>query len=74
MMATLPGWIVNIYCRGGFHDREAFASEADARDAARLARQLEFVIDVEIFPPGHAEAYCRPGMFACASHRRQREL
>ena len=51
MIANLPTWIVNIFCRGGFQHRESFASESGARVVARLAKQLEFVIDVEIIPP-----------------------
>jgi hypothetical protein len=51
MIANLPTWIVNIFCRGGFQHRESFVAESGARDAVRLAKQLEFVIDVEIVPP-----------------------
>jgi hypothetical protein len=66
MIATLPTWIVNIFCRGGFQCRERFASEQGARNAARLAKQLEFVMDVEIVSPGQvngqrAKAYLPDG-------------
>jgi hypothetical protein len=55
MIATLPTWIVNILCRGGFQYREFFASEQGAKNAARLAKHLEFVVDVEIVPPRQAD-------------------
>jgi hypothetical protein len=32
-------------------DRESFASEKGAKNTARLAKQLEFVMDVEIVAP-----------------------
>jgi hypothetical protein len=64
MIANLPTWIVNIFCRGGFQHCESFNSEQGARNAARLAKQLEFVIDVEIVPPGQMGAYSRPFVFS----------
>jgi hypothetical protein len=72
MIANLPTWIVNIFCRGGFQHRECFSSEQNARNAARLAKQLEFVIDVEIARFGQAGAFCRPEAFSFTHRRRGR--